>query len=130
MAEFTKNEMQFLKNQEICRLATSSKNVPHVVPVCYILSNNFFYIATDYGTKKYKNILENKKVALVIDTYFPRHAVLIEGKAEILERGEEYRKVYGLFYKKFSWVRKDPWKEGEAPILKINVLKKISWNLD
>lgn len=127
---FTRAESGFLKKNEVCRLATvSSTGGPHVVPVCFIFHEGFLYIATDYDTRKYKNILRNPRVALAIDVYKPNRGVSIEGEAEILEGGEEFRRVFKLFHEKFDWVRKDPWGEGEAPFLKIKPLKKVSWGL-
>lgn len=128
--KFTPKETAFLNKNEVCRLATASRDTsPHVTPVCYLLQDGNFYIATDYGTKKYKNVLKNPKAALVVDVYKPHRAVTVEGEAEILGRGEEFRRVRELFYRKFDWARKDPWDEGESPILKIKPLKKASWGL-
>jgi nitroimidazol reductase NimA-like FMN-containing flavoprotein (pyridoxamine 5'-phosphate oxidase superfamily) len=130
MMKFTSNETAFLNKNEVCRLATASRDArPHVIPVCYIFREGHFYIVTDYDTKKYKNVLENPKVALVVDVYSPHKAIAVKGEVDILERGEEFRRVSDLFYKKFDWARKDPWKEGESPILKIKPLKKASWGL-
>lgn len=127
---FTSKETAFLKKNEVLRLATASHDArPHVTPVCYVFHDGNFYITTDYDTKKYKNVLENPKVALVVDVYKPHKAVAVEGEAEVLERGEEFRRVRELFYRKFEWARKDPWEEEESPILKIKPLKKSSWGL-
>lgn len=130
MVFFSQEEREFLEKNEVGRLATSSKKgEPHVTPVCYIMMKDNFYIFTDYGTKKLKNIIENPKVAIVVDVYKRpwNIAVIVLGKAEIIEKGEEYKKVYNLFYEKFDWVRRDPWEEGEAPLIKIIPEKKISW---
>jgi hypothetical protein len=48
---------------------------------------------------------------------------------EVLERGEEFRRIRQRFYERFDWARKDPWEEGEAPILKLRPLRKVSWGL-
>lgn len=126
--KFTKKEADFLEKNEVCRFATVDKNgQPHVVPVCYIFHDDSIYVATDYDTKKYKNVRENPRAALVVDTYKPHRAIVIQGKVEILERGEEFRKIREMFYKRFKWARDDPWEEGEAPILKIIPEKKLSW---
>lgn len=128
--KFTSRETAFLKKNEVCRLATASSDArPHVVPVCYIFHDGCFYIATDYGTKKHRNLLENPRVALVVDTYKPHRAVAVEGEAKILERGGEFRRIREMFYRKFDWARNDPWDEGESPILRIKPLKKSSWGL-
>ena len=68
--KFSDKEIKFLLNNEVCRVATvSSDNIPHVVPVSYIIIDNLFFFATDYNTRKYKNLKKNKNVALVIDIY-------------------------------------------------------------
>src|SRR5215208_3483369 len=54
-------------------------------------------------------------------------AVIIQGVVEFIERGEEFQKLYDIFYQKFDWVRQDPWKEGEAPFVKVKPLHKVSW---
>ncbi|MCS6767171.1 MAG: pyridoxamine 5'-phosphate oxidase family protein [Candidatus Nitrosocaldus sp.] len=126
---FTERELEFIGKHEVCRLATCSDGRPHVVPVCYIFSNNHFYIATDYATRKFRNVLRNRSISLVIDTYRPNRAVMVEGTAEIVERGEEFREIYRLFYSRFEWVRREPWGEGEAPFIKVSVTKKVSWGL-
>ena len=129
MVVFTKEEIRFLNENEVCRLATSSKDAPHVVPVCYIFENGNFYIFTDYSTKKFKNIKENPRVSVVVDVYRQpsNKAVFIQGPATIIEKGKEYKEVYEKFYKKFYWVKADPWEEGEAPLLKVKPDKKVSW---
>jgi uncharacterized protein len=54
---------------------------------------------------------------------------VVQGTAEIIEKGGEFINLYKKFYKKFEWVRKDPWKKGEAPFIKIKIFKKVSWGL-
>ena len=128
MVSFSPRELAFINSNEICRLATASKEgVPHVVPVNYIFLDGYFYVATDYDTKKYRNVKENNRMALLIDIHKPNTALLIEGIAYIIERGEEFSLLYPMFYKKFDWVRADPWSEGEAPFLRIVPMKKVSW---
>jgi len=131
MVEFSRAEERFLKSQELGRLGTVSQDgMPHVVPVCYIYHAGDFLIAIDYETKKYQNLLANKKVAFVVDVYKPKmYGILIQGKAKIMETGLGFQQAYRLFHKKFSWVRADPWKEGEAPFIIIEPTKKTSWNL-
>ena len=71
-------------------------------------------------------------MAIVIDIYKPQghKAVCLQGKVAILDNGEEFKEIYKIFFKKFKWVRDDPWTEKEAPILKILVDRKKSWGLD
>lgn len=62
-----KNE-KFLKSQKILRLATiDSTGVPHIVPVWYMYKNNKFYVGTNTGTRKARNIRKNPKVSFCVD---------------------------------------------------------------
>lgn len=129
---FNKKERKFLLENEVCRVSTSHNEVPHVTPVAYIYEKNFLFFATDYETRKYKNLKVNNRIAASIDIYsssIENKAVLVQGTADIIEKGREFRNLYQKFYKKFEWVRKDPWKEGEAPFIKIKTFNKISWGL-
>ena len=131
--KFTKSEVSFLLENVVCRVATSHNDIPHIVPVNYILENNFIYFATDYGTKKYQNLQKNKRIAVVVDAYnssLNNKALIIQGTAELIERGDEFKRMYKIFEKKFEWVRNDPWKEGEAPFVKVQPAKKVSSGME
>jgi nitroimidazol reductase NimA-like FMN-containing flavoprotein (pyridoxamine 5'-phosphate oxidase superfamily) len=116
---------------ELGRLATVCPDgKPHVAPVCYIYRAGRFLVATDYETRKYRNLLTNNRVAFVVDVYKPGagiRGVLVQGISTILETGPEFQEIYALFHKKFSWVRADPWKEREAPFVRIEPTHKSSW---
>jgi len=128
MGVLTPKQLSFLKSHELCRLATASKDArPHVVPVIYAMDGEDVITAVDYGTKKFGNLRQNRKVALVVDDYHPNHAVMIEGDCEILERGKEYLRLLRVLFDRFEYYRKNPWKEGESPILKVKPTKAVSW---
>ena len=78
-----------------------------------------------------ENIKKNSNTAIVIDIYKSGNhkAICIQGKTEIIESGKEFQEFYDVFYKKFEWVRKDPWKQNEAPFLKIIPKNKVSWGI-
>jgi nitroimidazol reductase NimA-like FMN-containing flavoprotein (pyridoxamine 5'-phosphate oxidase superfamily) len=130
MVKFTPKEGAFLKSNEVCRLATASKEGrPQVTPVMYALDGIGFVIAVDYGTKKLKNVKENQSVALVVDRLRPTRAVTVEGTCKVYERGAEYLRLLELLMTKFEFYRKDPWGEGESPIFRITPTKAVSWGL-
>ncbi|MBO0888142.1 pyridoxamine 5'-phosphate oxidase family protein [Candidatus Bathyarchaeota archaeon] len=127
---FNEREVEFLRESEICRFATASaKGDPHVVPVSYVWDNGVPVIVTDYKTRKLKNLRENPKAAILVDSGGTRKLILISGPVEIIEKGEEYRRLYKLFYSRLDWVKRDPWKEGEAPFVKITPTFKAGWGL-
>ena len=131
MIEFNDKEEKFLKKLEEARIATSHDNIPHVKPVSFVLVDNSIIVATDYNTRTYNNIKTNSKTGIVIDIYKSggHKAICIQGDTEIIESGMDFKRLYDIFYKKFAWVRKDPWKENEAPFLKIIPNNKTSWGL-
>ena len=117
---------------EEARIASSHADIPHVKPVSFIYKDNIIFVATDYDTRTFKNLKINPKIALTIDVYKSGNhkAVCLQGNATILEEGEEFLKIYKVFEKKFAWVRNEPWKEKEAPIIKIISTNKTVWGLD
>jgi nitroimidazol reductase NimA-like FMN-containing flavoprotein (pyridoxamine 5'-phosphate oxidase superfamily) len=128
---FNDKEKKFLNELEEARIATSHDNIPHVKPVSFVFVDNAIIVATDYNTRTYNNIKINSKIGIVIDIYKSggHKAICIQGETEIIEAGSDFKRLYDVFYKKFAWVRKDPWKENEAPFLKITPNNKISWGL-
>jgi len=128
MGVLTPKQLAFLRSHELCRLATASKeDKPHVVPVIYALDGENVVIAVDYGTKKLVNLRENRKVALVVDEFHPNKGVMVEGECEILERGREYLRLLKILFDRFEYYRKNPWGEGESPILKVKPSKAVMW---
>lgn len=129
--KFTDKEKKFLASIEEARFATVNKDMPHVKPVSFIFADDAFFIATDYKTRTWQNIKKNPKAAITVDVYKPggHKAVLAQGRVEIIESGPEFQKIYKKFFDKFEWVRRDPWKEGEAPFLKLIPTTKVSWGL-
>ena len=128
----TQKERKFLLENEVCRIATSHDDVPHVVPVAYIYDREAITFVTDYGTRKYKNMEVNKNVSVVVDVYDhsgENKAIILQGKAVIIERGAEFKRLYQIFNKRFEWVRKNPWKEGEAPFVRVDAFNKVRWGL-
>jgi nitroimidazol reductase NimA-like FMN-containing flavoprotein (pyridoxamine 5'-phosphate oxidase superfamily) len=128
--KFSQAEINFLKSNEMCRFGTASRmGEPHLVPVSYVWDNGYAYVVTDYGTRKLKNLRENPQAAILVDSAGTRRLILISGPVEIIEKGKEYQRLYEMFYSKLDWVKRDPWKEGEAPFIRITPKFKAGWGL-
>ena len=132
LVEFSKNEIKFLESLEEARIATCHENIPHVKPVSYIFHENSIWVATDYNTRTFKNLKKNSRAGMVIDIYRQgsHQAVCLQGNIIILEKGEGFDKIYQMFFKKFKWVRDDPWKENEAPFLQFIPNNKVTWGIN
>jgi pyridoxamine 5'-phosphate oxidase family protein len=67
---FSEEEIAFLLESRVARVATiSADGQPHVVPVVYEFDGTAFYFAgwNLHKTLKFKNILENGRIAIVVD---------------------------------------------------------------
>jgi nitroimidazol reductase NimA-like FMN-containing flavoprotein (pyridoxamine 5'-phosphate oxidase superfamily) len=128
---FRKGEIKFLRSNDICRIATCYNDLPHVTPVSYIFDKGKFYFATEYNTLKYANLNKNNRLSLVVDMTESKKnkAVVTRGVTKFIHKGRKFQKLYGMFYKKFDWVRNDPWKEGDAPFVEVIPKTKVSWGL-
>jgi pyridoxamine 5'-phosphate oxidase family protein len=107
---FSDEEVEYLGQNRLARIATSStNNQPHVVPVTYEFDGNYFYFGGWNLDKslKFRNIRNNKRVALVIDDlvtvkpWRPR-GIEIRGIAEVQENSDgQYVKITPAH--KVSW---------------------------
>src|SRR5438067_13535091 len=73
---FSEKEIEYLKSQRLARIATAATESlseeslqPDVVPVGFDFDGDYFYVGgmNILKSTKYKNILKNNKVAIVID---------------------------------------------------------------
>ncbi len=94
MSAFTPGEITYLQSQFLGRLATvGADNQPHVVPVTFRYNPDLDTI--DIGgqmvarRKKYRDVLHNPKVALVVDDWELKRGrgIEIRGIAQVLETG-------------------------------------------
>ncbi|MBO0682717.1 MAG: PPOX class F420-dependent oxidoreductase [Candidatus Dormibacteraeota bacterium] len=101
MTTFSPKELEYLKAQRLARLATAGANAsPHVVPVGFRVSEDGGAIDVGghgmAGSKKYRDLLENRRVAIVIDDlasvdpWTPR-GIEVRGTAEMHDSGGEER---------------------------------------
>jgi nitroimidazol reductase NimA-like FMN-containing flavoprotein (pyridoxamine 5'-phosphate oxidase superfamily) len=90
-------------------LATELKGNPYTSLVAYALTpdGKGIIFATPRKTRKYKNILKNKNVSLLLDNrtnttrdYLGAEAVTILGKARAVRRGKEYATLAGILANK------------------------------
>jgi PPOX class probable F420-dependent enzyme len=93
----------FLTVGRVARLATATpEGVPHNVPLCYWFDSRHFYFIVDQKPKKrtgrdlkrIRNIIQNPRVALLIDNYEEQWDqlafVLVHGAARIVDAPDEY----------------------------------------
>jgi PPOX class probable F420-dependent enzyme len=111
----------FTTEGRVARLATvDDAGYPHVVPVCYATDGRAYYSPIDAKPKRtppdrlkrVRNIRGNPRVALLIDHYEEDWArlrfVMVQGRAELLEAGAEWRTARSLLEAKYAQYRTLP----------------------
>lgn len=136
---FTENEVRFLKEQLVARIATvSTKMKPHVVPTCFVFDGTHIFTAADANAKRVHGLSPRPHVCLVIDKYTEdwsdNKALLIQGEAEVSQSGEIFNYAKGLLEKKYPWYLRPnytrPITQGKRVIIQITPSTKKSWGID
>ena len=129
---FSEKETEYLKSQRLARIATASVSSqkeekkgsiqPDVVPVGFNFDGEYLYVGgmNILKTTKYKNVLKNNKVAIVIDDLksvdpWDPQAIKIYGTADIVTRQSGY-------------MEQTP--HPQADYIRIKPEKKWSWGID
>ena len=124
MSFFTDKEIEYLRSQRLARLATVRPDgTPQIAPVGfrYDAEQDVIYIGGQYlsRSKKFRNILNNPHVALVIDDVLPPwqpRGVEIRGIAETVETGGNT--LFGANY------------AVDEAMIRITPIRIIGWGLD
>lgn len=133
---FSQKEVEYIKSQRLARIATATPSIafsrqgedrsiqPDVVPVGFDFDGDYFYVGgmNILKSTKYKNVVKNNKVAIIIDDlksvdpWDPR-GIRIYGTADVVTRQGGYMEGTGhpnCTYigvkpdKKWSWGIEEP----------------------
>ncbi len=132
-------EQQFLRARRVGHLATAdAAGAPHLVPVCYAVTDTAAYISIDEKPKqgdvarmkRLRNIAENPTVALTVDRYddtdWSRLGwVMLRGQAEILAGGAEHDAAQALLRERYPQYR--AMRLEDLPVIAIRVARVSSW---
>jgi len=91
------------KEKDICVLATASENQPHCSLMAYVTDDDCreIYMVTYKDTNKYKNLMKNPSVSLLIDTREDHSgsrrpeakAMTVTGTARVIDNEEKRAQV-------------------------------------
>ena len=133
--KLSKSDVVFIQQLPVCRLATATEDCEPVVrPVWAVFDGVYVYIASDPDTPKLEHIEANPQVSLVFDDYDRNNwsnvkGIRVQGEAELLWNGEEYRYAHDLLKEKYPEYQTEEggWKEGDLPIIKITPTGFNKW---
>lgn len=99
----------FLRQQHTATLITLNKDgTPLPTPLWYVNKGPIIYVSTMTTTQKAKNILRDPRVAVLVEDgkhYLELRAVVIKGRAEVIEESEEMNWVRDQMSKKYAAFR-------------------------
>lgn len=132
--------LEFIAGSRIARLATADgSGAPHNVPLCYWFDGERIYFAIDekpkrqtgMRLKRMRNIVENPRVALLIDHYEEDWAqlgfVMIRGTARVVEDPQEYMTALRHLREKYLQYRGMTLSPERNPIVKIEPQRVNVW---
>ncbi len=131
---------QFILSHRVARLATVDKlGRPLVVPICYVYDGKNLYspidkkpkLAPARDIKRIRNIIDNPFISVVIDDYDEDWNklcyVIIHGRAELLESGEDYQMSLKLLCEKYPQYLEMNLSSSNLPVIKVIPARILSW---
>ena len=120
----------------IGRLATVRSNGrPHVVPICFVLTNDVVYSAVDDKPKRHRrlqrisNVKATEAASLLIDEYEDDWSRLwwirLDGRARLVDNTAEAERAISLLSDKYpQYLDRPP----SGPVLAIDVQRWVGWS--
>ena len=131
-------EHRFLATRMVAHLATAdSRAIPHVVPVCFVISEDALYVTIDEkpkrnlgrSLKRLRNIVENANVAVVVDRYDEDWAllgwVMMRGRADILASGREHDSAQSMLRSRYPQL--EATQIAHCPVIAVRIERATSW---
>jgi general stress protein 26 len=87
----------------LARLGTANPVTaqPHVTPVWFAWDGECLYISAFISTRKAREVSENPRISVLIDTNEPTRAVLLEGISEMITEPGEVRRLSEWIYARY-----------------------------
>jgi PPOX class probable F420-dependent enzyme len=133
----SEHQARFLASRRVGHLATAdARATPHLVPVCFVVSDGALYITIDQkpkgdvrALKRLRNIVENPFAAFVADRWDEDWTrlgwVMLRGSAEILAEGAEHDLAQALLRARYSQYR--AMELYYLPVIAIRIERVTSW---
>ena len=130
-------QARFLASCRVGHLATAdARAAPHLVPVCFVVSEGALYITIDQkpkgdfrALKRLRNIIDNPVAAFVADRWDEDWTrlgwVMLRGTAEILTDGAEHDRAQALLrsrYPQYQGMALD-----DLPVIAMRIERVTSW---
>ena len=133
----SEHQARFLASRRVGHLATADgRAVPHLVPVCFAVTEGALYITIDQkpkgdvgALKRLRNIIENPVAAFVADRWDEDWSrlgwVMLRGPAEILAHGAEHDRAQELLRSRYRQYQ--GMELAGLPVIAIRIERVTSW---
>ena len=133
----SERQARFLASRRVGHLATAdARGTPHLVPVCFVVSEGALYITIDQkpkgdfrALKRLRNIIENPLAAFAADRWDEDWTrlgwVMLRGAAEILTDGAEHDRAQELLRSRYHQYR--GMELAGLPVIAIRIERATSW---
>lgn len=133
----TEPQRRFLDRARVAHLATAdARGAPHLVPVCFVVDATALYITvdekpkrTDIRLKRLRNIQENPAVAVTVDRWNEDWSrlgwIMLRGRADILEGGDEHTSAQALLREKYPQYRTMAIET--LPVIAMRIERVLAW---
>jgi len=133
----SEHQARFLAGCRVGHLATAdARATPHLVPVCFVVSEGALYITIDQkpkgnvrALKRLRNILENPVAAFVADHWDEDWTrlgwIMLRGPAEILADGAEHDRAQALLRLRYPQYR--GMELADLPVIAVRIERVTSW---
>jgi len=133
----SEHQARFLASRRVGHLATAdARATPHLVPVCFVVSEGALYITIDQkpkgdvrALKRLRNITENPVASFVADRWDEDWSrlgwVMLRGPAQILDDGAEHEQAQALLRSRYPQYRQ--MELSGLPVIAIRIERVTSW---
>lgn len=133
----SETQRRFVESRRVGHLATAdASGAPFLTPVCFGLRDQTLYITIDEKPKRrdrplkrVRNILENPKVAFVVDRWDEDWTrlgwLMLRGAAEILDGGPEHDAAQELLRSRYPQYRS--MNLADLPVIALRIAHVASW---
>jgi nitroimidazol reductase NimA-like FMN-containing flavoprotein (pyridoxamine 5'-phosphate oxidase superfamily) len=103
--------------------------------VCHVVEDGKVYFGSGNDGRKVLNIRENPRVAVTVDLYSEDWSnlkgVMLQGRAQLIERGPRFRRIRHLLYDKYSqYPDEAAIDESDSVVVEVTPDHVLTWGLD
>jgi nitroimidazol reductase NimA-like FMN-containing flavoprotein (pyridoxamine 5'-phosphate oxidase superfamily) len=132
----SKRLWKFIERERVCRVATvNDERTPHLVPVCHVVIDETICFGSGDDARKVLNLRGNDQIALTVDLYaedWPQlKGVMVQGRAEIFERGPRFRRIRAGLYRKYpQYANEAALDESDSVVVRVVPEHVFSWGFE